>query len=157
MNDLAGVPYDLFAPPRLSRSQVTQKVGARGRYPRPAGVVVPGALIEICRKSHLPGAGEVAPASSEGRRQMGREVVQIVARALRRLPQATLELEMPHPRVALALAIEDRTRNAIERLLPLIGKQPTWTVARYLEIPQFGARCLVDLLAALQESTTATD
>ena len=151
MSVMVSIDVDRFPALRLSRSQVAQKVGARGHYPRPLGVLVPRPLVEILCEAGFPTAGAAAPPAADGRRETGREVVRVVARAFRRFPETFLSLEMPHPRSALALAIEDRTRNVIERLLPLIGREPTWTVARYLEIPQFGARCLVDLLAAIEE------
>jgi hypothetical protein len=157
MNVFLAAPRDLEAPLRLTRSQLTQKIGARGHYPRSPGVLIPRPLLEICGEGDGPRAGEAAPTSSsrppgERRKQLGRDVVQTVARALRHFPAEILGLELPHPSAVLRwLPIEDRTRNALDRLLPLIEKEPRWTVARYLEIPKFGARCLVDLLAAREE------
>jgi hypothetical protein len=96
--------------------------------------------------------------SSDDRKQCGREIVLLVARAQRCLPRAVIDLEMPHPSTVLhALPIEDRTRGVLDRLLPLISREPLWTVGRYLRIPHFGARCLVDLLAAQEESAAHLD
>lgn len=162
MNVFLAVPRDRETPPetpsRLTRAQFTQKVGARGHYPRLRGVLIPRPLLAICRQADLDGVGSMAPmlSSVEDRRELGRAVVHAVGKAFRHFPEEILALELPHPSVVLSsLAIEDRTRNAIDRLLPLIKGQPTWTVARYLEIPKFGARCLVDLMAAREESLMA--
>jgi hypothetical protein len=163
MNVFLAVPRDREIPSetpvRLSRSQLVQKIGARGFYPRARGVLIPRPLLGICRQAQLDDVGALAPmlSSVENRRDLGRAVVSAVAKAFRRFPEEILDLEMPHPSTVLrSLAVEDRTRNALDRLLPLIEKESTWTVARYLEIPKFGARCLVDLLAAREESFLAT-
>jgi hypothetical protein len=146
MNLLIDVPRSLEAPPRLTRSQIVQKIGSgTSRYPRPGGVLVPRPLAGLCNS---------LSASSNDRKQCGREIVLRVARAQRCLPPEVLDLEMPHPSTVLCtLPIEDRTRGVLDRLLPLISKEPLWTVGSYLCIPQFGARCLVDLLAAREEAT----
>ena len=130
---------------RLTRWQIAQRVGAGANdYPRPGGVLVPQPLSTLCRS---------LPASTdEDRRRSGRELVLSVARALQRLPAQLLNLEMPHPKTVLGtLPIEARTRAVIDRLLPILAKEPAWTVRRYLGIPKFGPRCLVDLLAACEE------
>ena len=130
---------------RLTRSQFAQKIGGRKHdYPRPSGVLIPRLLARVC--------GAQLPAASDGR-PLGRAIVLRVSRTLRALPEDLLSLELPHPNVVLrSLPIEDRTRGVIERLLPILAKEPRWTVGRYLRIPKFGARCLVDLLAACEES-----
>jgi hypothetical protein len=147
MNLYVEVPHSPVASTRLSRAQLTQKIGAgTNGYPRPAGVLLPRALAELCRP---------LSASPQDRRQCGREIVLWVSRSQRRLPSEILDLEMPHPSTVLhMLPIEDRTRGVLDRLLPLIAKEPVWTVGRYLRIPKFGARCLVDLLAAYEETLT---
>ncbi len=144
MNLYVDVPRAPATSSRLTRSQVAQKIGSHSNgYPRPTGVLVPRALADL-----YPTLAD----STQSRRQRGRDVVLRIERSLRRLPPAVLERAMPHPSTVLsALPIEDRTRSVLDRLLPLIAKEPTWTVERYLRIPQFGARCLVDLLAACEE------
>jgi hypothetical protein len=157
MNLYIDVPRRPEASPRLSRSQLAQKIGtATNGYPRPAGVLVPRALAEICRS--LPASNQDRNQDRNGdRRQRGREIVSSVSRSLRRLTPALLDLEMPHPSAALrTLPIEDRTRSVIDRFLPILAKEPSWTVGRYLRIPKFGARCLVDLLAACEETASGT-
>jgi hypothetical protein len=55
-----------------------------------------------------------------------------------------------HPEAALALPIERRTINTLRRAGVSQGDGEPWTVGRYLEIPRFGGRALVDLLAAFE-------
>ena len=138
-----------LAPSLLNRSQLAQKIGARDNdYPRPRGVLVPRALGEIYPRHLEPDVDR-----QDRRKHVGRDVVMQTSRALRSLGRDLLDLPMPHPSVALrSLAIENRTRSVIDRLLPLIAKEPHWTVGRYLQIPSFGARCLVDMLAACEEA-----
>jgi hypothetical protein len=133
------------APPRLNRSQLAQKLGARDNdYPRPHGVLVPRALGDLYARDLT---------ASADRKHIGRDVVSQTSRALRSLGRDVLDLPMPHPSIALrSLALENRTRSVIDRLLPLLAKEPHWTVGRYLQIPSFGARCLVDMLAACEEA-----
>jgi hypothetical protein len=143
-----------LAPPLLNRSQLAQKIGARDNdYPRPHGVLVPRALEEICTRPLIPIKDRKAL-----RKDVGRDVVTQTSRALRSLGRELLELPMLHPSVALrSLALENRTRNVIDRLLPLIAREPHWTVGRYLGIPSFGARCLVDMLAACEEANASPE
>jgi hypothetical protein len=147
MNLFIGVPRNPEASIRLSRSQFAQKVGSRDRsYPRPTGVLIPRALATVCD-------AELSHANANDPKNVGRAIVLRVSRTLRSLPQELLTLDLPHPSTVLrALPIEDRTRGVIERLLPVIAKETVWTVDRYLRIPRFGARCLVDLLAACEEA-----
>jgi hypothetical protein len=143
------VPRFPDAAPRLTRAQLTQKLGAgTNAYPRPAGVIIPRALSNICRS---------LSSLDLARKQYGREVVDRVARSLRHLTPDLLELEMPHPSTVLrTLPVEDRTRGVLDRLLPVLSDEPIWSVGRYLRIPKFGARCLVDLLAACEETIGGT-
>ncbi len=143
-------PAAPLAPPLLNRSQLAQKIGARDSdYPRPRGVLVPRALGELYARP---------PSPTLDRKHIGRDVVLQTSRALRSLGRDLLDLPMPHPTVALrSLALENRTRSVIDRVLPLIAKEPRWTVGRYLQLPSFGARCLVDLLAACEEADASPD
>ena len=149
MDLFTDVPHAFSASAHLTRLQCAQKLGARKHdFPRPLGVLLPRALAGICR----------APSSSAGDpKQAGRAIVLRVSRTLRNLPDDLLTRALPHPSAVLhALPIEDRTRGVLDRLLPLLAREATWTVERYLHIPKFGARCLVDLLAAHEEAGGAT-
>ncbi len=145
-------PTGLLAQPQLNRSQLAQKIGARDNdYPRPHGVLVPRALVEIYPEPPSPTLDH-----QDVRKHVGRDVVSHTSRAFRSLGRGLLDQPMPHPTVALrSLAIENRTRSVIDRFLPLLAKEPHWTVGRYLQIPSFGARCLVDLLAACEEANAS--
>jgi hypothetical protein len=87
-------------------------------------------------------------------RRLAMTVVDRVQTRLRALPPAAMGYPLPAPTVALTLPIERRTANAIRRQLrastPAGEEEPpsAWTVERYLSLPRFGGRALVDLLAA---------
>lgn len=149
MDLLMEFPAAPLAPPLLNRSQLAQKIGARDNdYPRPHGVLVPRALVGIYPEPPSPTLDH-----PDVRKHVGRDVVMHAARALRSLRRDLLDLPMPHPTIALrSLTLENRTRSVIDRVLPLLAKEARWTVGRYLQIPSFGARCLVDLLAACEEA-----
>jgi len=144
------------APGRLGRSELAYKIGGADERRFPRTVLVPRLVAALC--GELVAARQQRMPTGESRLRLGRSVVRAVTKGLRALTGGVLEIEMPHPRLALgSLAMEDRTRNVLERLLPVIGRQAHWTVERYLAIPGFGARCLVDLLAAKQEWEEADD
>jgi hypothetical protein len=138
---------------RLPLAQLTAKVGAGFRqYPREGGVLVPRALAPLAPDlaAQLPAAA--LPPAQDARLRLGRAVVAEVARVLRRLPAEVLALPLPPPsHVAGRTGIEHRTRNTVERLVPFETARP-WSVGRYLAVPGFGPRCLVDVLAAHEES-----
>ena len=78
-------------------------------------------------------------------------VVDRVQTRVHALPAITRNHLLPDPRTALGLPIERRTANTIRRGA---GSGATasgpWTVGRYLALPRFGGRALVDLLAAVE-------
>jgi hypothetical protein len=91
------------------------------------------------------------PATCE---RLAMRVVERAQARLRRLPEISRSHPLPEPRVALGLPIERRTANTIRRSVR--GAQPgPWTVARYLALPRFGGRALVDLLAAAEAAEAA--
>ena len=142
------------APGRLGRSELAYKIGGADERRFPRTVLVPRLVAGLC--GELVVARQQRMPSGEPRLRLGRAVVRAVTKGLRGLTGGILKVEMPHPRLALgSLAMEDRTRNVLERLLPVIGREAHWTVERYLAIPGFGARCLVDLLAAKEEVEAA--
>jgi len=141
--------------PRLRLAQLTAKIGAGFRqYPRAGGVLVPRALADLAPT--LRDAREIS-ASEDERLALGRAVVVEVAKVMRRLPAAVLAVPLPSPsHVVERTSIEHRTRNVVERLIPFEAGR-AWTVARYLQVPGFGARCLTDVLAAHEESAQPPD
>jgi len=63
---------------------------------------------------------------------------------------------LPDPRALLATVLLDtRTRNVLLRSLPAAGDRTPWTVARYLGVPGFGARGLLDALTSLQAAAAS--
>lgn len=85
---------------------------------------------------------------------------QLAIRAVRRLraviddlPRRLTGRRMPDPAALLkALLLDTRTRNVLARSLPDTRQPGRWTVGRYLTIPGFGARCLLDVLTSLEAS-----
>jgi len=78
----------------------------------------------------------------------------MVREALRQESSELLELPLPSPAIALASApIERRTRDVLITAEYLTDQREPWSLARYHEIPGFNVRCLVDLLAALEEES----
>ncbi|MEA2700624.1 MAG: hypothetical protein QOI66_4895 [Myxococcales bacterium] len=162
MSVFVPIPRFVVAPGRLARSELTSKIGRNRNqnFPRPGGALIPRLLVPVCDDKFLAGCLEnrlAVPSTDNARRRLGRAVVLELGKALRNLPAEVLQTALPHPRLALgSFVIEDRTRNALERLLPIIGRQNHWTVEHYLSIPGFGARCLIDLLAAHEEAESAS-
>jgi hypothetical protein len=76
-------------------------------------------------------------------------VIDRVQTRIHMLPESARRHPLPEPRVALTLPLERRTVNTIRRSLRTRGAG-RWTVARYLALPRFGGRALVDLLAAVE-------
>ncbi|HVZ73528.1 MAG TPA: hypothetical protein VHJ20_14215 [Polyangia bacterium] len=146
---------------RLPLEKFTAKVGGGFRqYPRPGGVLLPAALAPLELGLRVP-ARVPAGLADEERLDRGRFVVEAVARSMKALPAGFLAAPLPSPLAVVgACPIEQRTRNVLERLAPLCrqeGRGATWTVARYLRVPKLGARCLVDVLAAHEESRALTN
>ena len=97
------------------------------------------------------GARRLAPPAAETCRRIGLLVVDRVQTRLRALPDEVLDAPLPAPGAALAtLPLERRTVNTLRRADAASTKEAPWTIRRYLAIPRFGGRALVDLLAALE-------
>src|SRR5262249_43254529 len=88
----------------------------------------------------------LSPATCE---RLSMLVVDRVQTRIHLLPEFALPHPLPGRRVALSLPLERHTANTIRRTLRTRGAGP-WTVARYLALPRFGGRALVDLLAAVE-------
>jgi hypothetical protein len=58
-------------------------------------------------------------------------------------------MRLPDPSGVLDLPLEHRTVNTLRRAAAM-SSAGNWTVQRYLELPRFGGRALVDLLAAVE-------
>jgi hypothetical protein len=83
-------------------------------------------------------------------RRLAMMVVDRVQTRVHALPAITRNHVLPDPRIALNLPIERRTANTIRRGTNGSGAASPWTVGRYLALPRFGGRALVDLLAAVE-------
>ena len=76
-------------------------------------------------------------------------VVDRVQTRLQGLPAHVLEAPLPDPATALTFRIERRTANTLRRAIDE-GAEGPWTLTRYLNLPRFGGRAVVDLLAAVE-------
>jgi len=83
-------------------------------------------------------------------RRLSLIVVDRVRTSLPSLPAVLRSALLPSPTLALGLPLERRTRNALRRGLRRPAASEAWTLERYLAIPRFGARALLDLLACLE-------
>jgi hypothetical protein len=81
--------------------------------------------------------------------QLGMAVVDRVQTRLQGLPAQVLDAPLPDPATALTFRLERRTANTLRRALDEGAKGP-WTLKRYLGLPRFGGRAVVDLLAAAE-------
>jgi hypothetical protein len=76
-------------------------------------------------------------------------VVDRVQTRLPGLPPHVLEVPLPDPATALTFRLERRTANTLRRAVDERAPGP-WTLGRYLKLPRFGGRAVVDLLAAAE-------
>ena len=130
-------------------------------YPRPGEPLAPRLLRSLFDELTAELDPEVAPLFRDGadiwRRltpdaggELGQLFVRRVQGRLASAPRSLLETALPPPAVALAhLSLERRTSNTLRRCPDHDAVAGGWTVERYLHIPRFCARALVDLLSAL--------
>ncbi len=153
MNAALDVLPNPQSPSRSRKHEGEPRNSNERRYPRSGGTLLPSEL-EYLRVGDDIGLGPrtlMSGESPEMRARLGRRVVERLAKTAHALPRHILELEVPPPPIVLdTFLIDERTRRALERMQPYRDTQP-WTLARYLELPRFGPRCLVDLLAARAE------
>jgi hypothetical protein len=82
-------------------------------------------------------------------------VVDRVQTRLRSLPELARTAPLPDPGTAVTLPLERRTLNTLRRVVVTRGSvaaepDAPWNIDRYLTIPRFGGRALVDLLSAIE-------
>ena len=83
-------------------------------------------------------------------------VVDRVQTRLRSLPELARTAPLPDPATAITLPLERRTLNTLRRAVPRgsaivsATADGPWNIDRYLTIPRFGGRALVDLLSAVE-------
>ncbi|HEX3905966.1 MAG TPA: hypothetical protein VH853_24300 [Polyangia bacterium] len=81
--------------------------------------------------------------------RLGMAVVDRVQTRLQGLPAHVLDAPLPDPTTALTFRLERRTANTLRRAIS-DGAAGPWTLKRYLKVPRFGGRAVVDLLAAAE-------
>jgi hypothetical protein len=132
-------------------------------FPRPGEPIVPGLLqsllIDRHPQSHA-GAVDLHAVGSLGAeawtklppeicRRAGATVVDRVQTRLQALPDAILDAPLPDPSTVLTFTLERRTANTLRRAAAA-GRTGQWSLRRYLCLPRFGGRAVVDLLAAVE-------
>src|SRR3954471_7240338 len=135
------------------------------RFPRPGEPIAPRLLREVILSRQpttaAPGAeGDLLSSRNLGPDawknlppercfQLGMAVVDRVQTRLEGLPAHVLDAPLPDPATALTFKLERRTANTLRRALSA-GAEGPWTLKRYLNVPRFGGRAVVDLLAAAE-------
>ncbi|HEY4394890.1 MAG TPA: hypothetical protein VGP64_12545 [Polyangia bacterium] len=128
---------------------------------------MPRLLREVILGGHLPSVAAAANGDLLNKRNLGAEawkslpvdqclqlgmaVVDRVQTRLQGLPAHVLDAPLPDPATALTFGLERRTANTLRRAISDGAKGP-WTLKRYLSLPRFGGRAVVDLLAATEAS-----
>jgi hypothetical protein len=116
-----------------------------GRQPTAAP---PGAEGDLLNSRNFgPGVWKNLP--SDKCLRLGMAVVDRVQTRLQGLPPHILDASLPDPATALTFRIERRTANTLRRAIK-DGAEGPWTLERYLKVPRFGGRAVVDLLAAAE-------
>ena len=78
------------------------------------------------------------------------KVVDRVQSRIHQLPGSALATPLPDPGTVLTYGLEHRTINALRRTLSAGLVDGAWTLGRYLGLPRFGGRAIVDILAATE-------
>jgi hypothetical protein len=149
----------------MGRQIVIGRPARPARFPRPGEPIVPRLLREVILSRQpttaAPGAeGDLLNSRNLGPDawknlppekcfQLGMAVVDRVQTRLEGLPAHVLDAPLPDPATALTFRLERRTANTIRRALN-DGAAGPWTLKRYLNVPRFGGRAVVDLLAAAE-------
>jgi len=135
------------------------------RFPRPGEPIVPRLLREVILGGHPTSVAAGAESDLLISRNFGAEawknlppdkclrlgmaVVDRVQTRLQGLPAHVLDAPLPDPATALTFRLERRTANTLRRAID-DGADGPWTLKRYLHLPRFGGRAVVDLLAAAE-------
>jgi hypothetical protein len=83
-------------------------------------------------------------------RRLGTLAVVRMRPVVKRLPARLAAHPLPDPATLMrSVPLENRTYQLLARRLPDLAVDGPWTVARYVAIPGFGARALLDVLASL--------
>ncbi len=149
----------------MGREILTRRPARPARFPRPGEPIVPRLLREVIlsgQPTAIPPGGERDLLNSrnlgaeawknlppEQCLRLGMAVVDRVQTRLQGLPPHVLDASLPDPALALTFRIERRTANTLRRAIK-DGAQGPWTLKRYLKVPRFGGRAVVDLLAAAE-------
>ena len=128
-------------------------------YPRGGEPIVPRLLREVVIDRHAPSdLSEIARLGSEAWlrystetcRRIAVSVVDRVQTRLEGLPERILVTPLPDPTIMLSCRLEPRTANTLRRALTAGGARGSWTLGRYVGLPRFGGRAVVDLLTAVE-------
>jgi hypothetical protein len=147
----------------MARQLAIQRPARSAPFPRPGEPIVPAVLERLVFDrfpSSDPGAANLFGVAHAGVaawkafpaevcRRVGATVVDRVQSRLQQLPEAILQVPLPGPAIALTFELERRTFNTLRRALSA-GLDGPWTLKRYLGLPRFGGRAVVDLLAAVE-------
>jgi hypothetical protein len=128
-------------------------------FPRAGEPIVPRLLREVVIDRHAPadlsqlaelGAEAWVRHSTETCRRMALSVVDRVQTRLEGLPERLRATPLPGPATMLNWRLEPRTANTLRRALATGGAEGSWTLGRYVGLPRFGGRAVVDLLVAVE-------
>jgi hypothetical protein len=83
-------------------------------------------------------------------RRVAMTVIDRAQSRLQQLPKSVLSTPLPDPGTALSYSLERRTINTLERTVMSDEIGGPWTLGRYVSLPRFGGRAVVDLLSAVE-------
>jgi hypothetical protein len=154
----------------MGRRLAIARPARRAPYPRPGEPIVPRLLRDLVLNGSAPPGPDpidLLRISDLGARawerlpweicwRSGMLVVERVQSRLESMPDEVRSAPMPEPRVALMLGLERRTSNTLRRAIAAEEPPGPWTVGRYVGLPRFGGRALVDLLSAVERKGVAS-
>ena len=149
--------------PEFAPCSKPRKPRLEGRFPRQGEPIFPRVLVPLLQaagtSATLVAGRDLRSLRADAWNDLTRDerhylamiVVETVQDALRDAPRTFLERALPKPEAVLdRLPLERRTANLLRKWIATEPTDGPWTLSRYLSIPRFGARGLVDLLAALE-------